>query len=189
MKCFIHLNNDSSGYCTVCKRPICKNCETNENGICPRCSNFTHKTIYEYNKKILLFLLIIFFVRITIYYDVVVLTIYNKGVLSYVSTGVILLILAFLPFCINIIRYGFKNAIKYQIFGKTSAIEIADNKKWKSFVTYILGILSFIILGGLYFVFTPIFIITDFIHLIKSVKDFFFHKKRILTETQIKNLG
>ncbi|MBQ4571203.1 MAG: hypothetical protein IJB21_05885 [Bacilli bacterium] len=189
MKCFIHLNNDSSSYCSVCKRPICKKCESVENGICPRCSNFTHKTIFNYNKKIILFLLVVFFVRITAYYDVVVLTIYNKGLLSYSSTSVILLIGLFIPFCINIIRYGFKNAIKYQAFGKTSAIEIADNKKWKSVVTYMIGILSFIILCILYIVFTPLFIVTDLIHLIKSVKDFFYHKKRILTETQINKLG
>ena len=189
MKCFIHLNNDSSDYCSVCKRPICPNCETNEDGICPRCSNFTHKTIYNYNKKIVLFLLLVFFIRVTTYYDVVVFIIYNNGLISFTSTGVIVLIALFIPFCINIIKYGFKNAIKYQIFGKTSAIEIADNKKWRSWVTYIIGIVMFILLGVLYIVFTPLFIITDLIHLIKSVKDFFYHKKKILTETQINNLG
>ena len=189
MKCFIHHNNDSSGYCIVCKRPICKMCEINENGICPRCSNFTHKTIFEYNKKIILFLMLIFFVRAIAYYDVIVLAIYNKDMVSYASTAVILLIFAFLPFCINIIRYGVKNAIRYQIFGKTSAIEIADNKQWKSYITYMIGILAFIIMAFLYIIFTPIFIITDCIHLIKSIKDFFYHKKRILTETQINNLG
>lgn len=188
MKCFIHLNNDSSNYCSICKRPICKNCESNENGVCPRCSNFTHKTIFEYNKKIVLFLLIVFFLRVTTYYDIIVLTIYNKGLLNFTSTGVIVLIGLFVPFCINVIRYGFKNAIKYQVLGKTSAIEIADNKKWKSWITYVIGIVFFIVLGVLYLVFTPFFIVTDLIHLIKSVKDFFYHKKKILTETEIINL-
>ena len=83
---------------------------------------------------------------------------------------------------------AFKNAVKYQCFGKTSAIEIADNKKWKSPITYLLGILTLIICGVFYIIFTPLFIVTDIIHLIKSVKDFFYHKKRILTETKIKNL-
>ena len=126
MKCFIHLNNESSGFCTVCKRPICSVCADVENGVCPRCSNFTHKTIFEYNKKILLFLLIVFFVRITFFYDVVVVTLSTKTLLEFTSTGVLVLIAAFLPFCINIMRYGFKNAVRYQVFGKTSAIEIAD---------------------------------------------------------------
>ena len=188
MKCFIHLNNESSGFCTVCKRPICSVCADVENGVCPRCSNFTHKTIFEYNKKILLFLLIVFFVRITFFYDVVVVTFSTKSLLEFTSTGVLVLIAAFLPFCINIMRYGFKNAVRYQVFGKTSAIEIADNKKWKSWQTYVVGVLAFIVCSVLYLIITPIFIITDLIHLVKSVKDFFYHKKRILSETQIRNL-
>ena len=188
MKCFIHLNNESVNYCNVCKRPICELCRKVEDGICPRCSNFTHKTIYEYNRKLLLFLLLISLARLTVFYDVVVLTISTKSLLPYTSTGVLLLIALFIPFVINIIRYGFKNAVKYQCFGKTSAIEIADNKKWKSPITYLLGILTLIICGVFYIIFTPLFIVTDIIHLIKSVKDFFYHKKRILTETKIKNL-
>lgn len=188
MKCFIHLNSDSDGFCTVCRRPICSVCNNIENGICPRCANFTHKTIYDYNKKILLFLLIIFFVRITFYYDVIVLSFSTKSFLSYTSTGVLILMGLFIPFFINVIRYGFKNAVRYQIFGKTSAIEIADNKKWKSVQTYIIGIVSLIVCCLLYLIVTPFFIVTDFIHLIKSVKDFFYHKKRILSETKIRNL-
>ena len=31
-----------------------------------------------------------------------------------------------------IIKYTFKNALRYQIFGKRDAIEIADDLKWKS---------------------------------------------------------
>ena len=85
-------------------------------------------------------------------------------------------------------RYGFKNALKYQILGKTSAIEIADNKKWKSIYTYIYGVLAFLICSVLYLVVTLLFIITDFIHLFKAIKDFFYHKKRILSETKIRNL-
>ena len=53
MKCFIHLNNDSSTYCSVCRRPICNACSNNHDQICPRCANFTHKTIFDYNKKLL----------------------------------------------------------------------------------------------------------------------------------------
>ena len=189
MKCFIHYNNDNSGFCSVCKRPICQACENVDNGICPRCSNFTHKTIYNYNKKILWFLILVFFFRTTFYYDVIVLTIAYKELLDYTFTCVLGLIVAFLPFCINIIKYGFKNAVRYQIFGKTSAIEIADNKKWKSFSTYVIGIITFIILGALYLIFTPVFIVCDFIHLVKSLKDFFYHRKRVLTETEINNLG
>lgn len=188
MKCFIHLNNDSTSFCTVCKRPICNICEKKENGICPRCANFTHKTIYDYNKRILLFLLIIFFLRVTFYYDVLVLTISKQMFLPYTSTGVLVIMLLYLPFCINIIRYGVKNAVKYQVFGKTSAIEIADNKKMKLLQSYIIGILIFIGCCFLYLLVTPMFIVSDLIHFIKSIKDFFYHKKRILSETQIKNL-
>ena len=36
------FNNDSSDYCSVCKRPICTNCETNEDGICPRCHDIVN---------------------------------------------------------------------------------------------------------------------------------------------------
>ncbi len=189
MKCFIHYNNESNGFCIVCKRPICKWCENVDNGVCPRCSNFTHKTIYNYNKKILLFLILIFFVRVTCFYDAIVLSIATKSFFNYSFLSVFMLVVAFLPFSINIIRYGLKNAVKYQVFGKTSAIEIADDKKWKSWITYIIGIMLFILFGVLYFIFTPLFIVTDLIHLIKSVKDFFYHKKKILTETQINNLG
>lgn len=188
MKCFIHLNNDSTTYCSVCKRPICNACAKIENGICPRCSNFTHKTIYEYNKKILLFLILICFLRITVFYDVVVISLSTKEFLPYTATGVLVLIAAFIPFSINVIQYGFKNAVKYQCFGKTSAMEIADNKKWKSPLTYFTGLLCLMVSGALYLSITPIFIVTDIIHLVKAIKDFFYHKKRVLSETKINNL-
>lgn len=188
MKCFIHLNNESTGFCIICKRPICQACTNVENGICPRCANFTHKTIYEYNKKIILFLLLVFFVRATFFYDVLVVTLSSKELLNFTSTGVLVLIAAFLPLCINIMRYGFKNALRYQIFGKTSAIEIADNKKWKCWQNYLFGFLTFAVCSALYLFVTPLFIVTDFIHLIKSLKDLFYHKKKMLSETKIRNL-
>jgi uncharacterized membrane protein len=108
--------------------------------------------------------------------------------MDFTSTGFIILMLCFLPFVINIIKYTFKNALRYQIFGKRDAIEIADDLKWKSLLTIITGIVTLIICCVLCFFVTPLFLITDIIHLIKCIKDLIYHKKRIISETQIRGL-
>ena len=188
MNCFIHLNKNSSKYCSVCKRPLCDSCAAVADGICPRCSNFTHSTIYEYNKKILKFFIPFLFIRLTVFYDVMVLFFSTHFKLEYTSTGMIILILSFLPFCINIFKYTFPKAIKYQVIGKTDAIEIADDLKWKSFVTALVAVVTFIVCVVLCLFITPIFLITDIIHLIKCIKDLVYHKKRIISETKIREL-
>lgn len=188
MNCFIHLNKESTNYCSVCKRPICNECANVQNGICPRCSNFTHSTVFNYNKRLLKFFIPFLLIRFTVYYDVLVLTLYSDKKMDYTSTGFIILMLCFLPFIINIIKYTFKNALRYQIFGKRDAIEIADDLKWKSLLTIITGIVTLIICCILCFFVTPLFLITDIIHLIKCIKDLIYHKKRIISETQIRGL-
>ena len=188
MKCFIHLNNDSSTYCSVCRRPICNACSNNHDQICPRCTNFTHKTIFDYNKKLLKLLIPIMLIRITTYYDTLNYVISTKNLFDFDLVVTIILLITFIPFCFNIIKYGFINAVRYQVVGKKDAIEIADDKKWDNVWTYIIGILTFIVCAVLHLIITPLFIITDIIRLCKAIKDISFHKTKILTETEIKNL-
>lgn len=188
MNCFIHLHKNSSNYCSVCKRAICDSCANVSNGICPRCSNFTHSTIFEYNKKILKFFIPFLFIRLTVFYDVMVLFVSTNFELEYTSTGMIILMLSFLPFCINIFKYTLTKAIKYQVIGKTDAIEIADDLKWKSFTTAVIATLTFIVCIILCLFITPIFLITDIIHLIKCIKNVVYHKKLIISETKIREL-
>lgn len=188
MNCFIHIKNNATIYCTVCRRPICECCAKVENQVCPRCANFTHKTIFDYNKNLLKVLIPIGLIRITSYCDTVNYVFSTKDFLNYDLLVTILLMITFIPFCINIIKYGFLNAVRYQVVGKKDAIEISDNKKWDNVWTYIIGIVTFLICCLLHLIITPVFIITDIIRFFKAIKDINKHKKLILSETDIKNL-
>lgn len=189
MNCFIHFKNNSTAYCSVCKRPICECCANNADQICSRCANFTHKTIFDYNRNLLKLLIPIILIRITTYCDILNYVISTNNLFDFDLVVTIILLVTFVPFCINIIKYGFFNAIRYQVVGKKDAIEIADDKKWDNVWTYIIGIFTFVICCILHLIVTPLFIITDIIRLSKAIKDISYHKKKILTETEIKNLG
>lgn len=188
MYCFIHPKQHADSYCKVCKRSICKFCVQIDNGICPRCGNFTHKTISEYNKKSLKFFIPFLLLRCVIFWDVFVLAFFSNAKIEDYLVGIILLIISLLPFVYNIIKYGISISLKFQIIGKRDAILISDNVNYKTTSTWILGIIAFIILAALIIFITPLLIITDLIHVIVMIRDYFYHNKRVLSETKIKEM-
>ncbi len=185
MNCFIHNKESYSTYCKICKRPICKIC-SGEDEICPRCSNFRHSTLMNYNKKCLKLLIPLIIIRFIIFWDTAV--VYFFSDLDYKSmfpTGIVLLTISTIPFINNVIKNGFINAAKYQITGKTDPIIIADNKSDVTPITIISAVLSLIVTFFGFLVTIPLFIITDIIHLIIALKQYFYHKKRF---EKIKNI-
>ncbi len=182
MNCFIHTKETFYTYCKVCKRPICKNCSL-ENETCPRCSNFHHSTLMNYNKRIIKFLIPIIIIRFIIYWDTIVVSF--ELVFDYANmfpTGILLLTLSIIPFAVSVIKNGFLNAIKYQIIGKTDPIVIVDDKNNTSLLTIVLGLVSMIVSFICFVIVIPAFLITDIIHLFISLKKYSYHKKHLKKE-------
>lgn len=188
MNCFIHNKVEFSAFCVQCKRPICNKCFSVENGICPRCSSFTHKTIVDYNKKTLKYFIPYYIIKLMLFWNLFAIIFFsNEDIFDYLFI-ILLLICSFLPFIINIVKYGFSKALKYQIFGKRNSNDIVNENVWKTIQTWFVGIISLIVCSVLMLVIMPLFILTDFCHLFFLIKDYVYHRKRLLSETDIINL-
>lgn len=196
MNCYIHRNREASASCRNCKRHICFTCAKTFSSLCPRCSNYEHQTITSYNKKWLLPLLIFVIFRLLLTYDAAIYLFFSDKNTTLIRMAFIIQLFFMLPFLFFCSKTSIKETIHFLIFGKRKAVEVTEQKKKLNLTSSILSffmigivtILSYYIHPIFLFLFSICFLSMDIIHLVILIRDYLFHKKRIVTDQFIINL-